>query len=178
MALTIEQIRRAKDSEELFDLLSGELKRLLPPDKQEDREWYYLTLETLPRGLRAMNGMWFFDVSMSCDSLAWHFDNQNDRRDLQETLNGLREPELPEIADMFKQMWEFMRPHLPVLQSGDIGGKDFSDWLEDIGAEEFADKKDDFIWAYCEKAGKFGLLESWVLYARTYPERCVVTEPA
>jgi hypothetical protein len=176
MALAIDQIRATDDNEKLFDLLSTELKRLLPPEKQEDREWYYKTLETLPRGLRAMNGMWFFDVSMSCDSLAWHFGNQNDERDLRETLDGLRELEMPEVADMFEQMWEFMKPHMAALRSGDLGGKDFTDWLEDIGAEEFADKKNDFIWAYCEKLGKFGLLESWAPYARKYPERCVVTE--
>src|SRR5579862_7909714 len=177
LALTIEQIREAKDDEALFDLLSAELKRLLPPDKQDDRDWYYRTLETLPRGLRARSGMYFFDVSMSCDSLAWHFGNQNDERDLYETLNGLRELELTEIAEMFEQMWEFMKPHMVALQSGDLGGKDFTDWLEDVGAEAFADKKNDYIWAYCEKLGKFGLLESWAPYARKFPERCVVSEP-
>lgn len=174
MALTIEMIRSAEGDMALFDLLSQELQRLLPPDKQNDREWYFQTLETIPRGLRAMAGIHFFDVSMSCDSLAWHFGNQNDERDLHETLNGLRELELPEIADLFAQMWEFMKPHMSALQNGDFGGKDFSDWLEEIGAEDFADQKDDFIWAYCEKAGKIGLLASWPIYARKYPDRCVV----
>lgn len=176
MALTMDAILGAKNDEALFDLLSQELKRLLPPEKQEDRDWYYKTLETLPRGLRAMSGMYFFDVSMSLDSLAWHFGNQNDERDLRETLNGLRELELLEIAEMFEQMWEFMKPHMNALQSGDFGGKDFSDWLVEIGAEDFADKKDDFIWAYCEKLGKLGLLETWPKYARKYPERCVTSE--
>jgi len=55
-----------------------------------------------------MNGMYFFDVSMSCDSLAWHFGNQNDERDLRETLNGLRELELTEIANYFEQTWKFI----------------------------------------------------------------------
>ena len=176
MALTIEQIKTTRDDEALFDLLSEELKRLLPPEKQEDRDWYYGVLDTLPRGLRAMNGMYFFDVSMAIDSLAWNFGNQNDERDLRETLNGLRELELPEIAEMFEQMWEFMKPHMIALQSGDLGGKDFTDWLEDVGAEAFADKKDDYIWAYCEKLGKFGLLSTWPIYARKYPERCVFAE--
>jgi hypothetical protein len=121
-----------------------------------------------------MAGMHFFDVSMTMDSLAWHFGNQSDPQDLQETLNGLRELEMPEIADRFEQMWEFMKPHMTALQSGDYGGKDFSDWLGDIGAEDFAREKDEFIWNYCEKAGKFGLLESWPIYARKYPDRCVM----
>ena len=74
-----------------------------------------------------MAGMHFFDVSMSLDDLAWHFGNQNDERDLRETLNGLRELELLEIADLFDQMWEFMKPHMAALKSVDFGGKDFSD---------------------------------------------------
>ena len=32
------------------------------------------------------------------------------------------------------------------------------------------------IWDYCKKAGDLGLLESWVLYVRKHPERCVVAE--
>src|SRR5579871_1380459 len=144
MALTAEQIRETKDDETLFDLLSGELKRVLPEDSQEDRDWYYKTLDALPRGLRAMAGMHFFDVSMSCDSLAWHFGNQNEERDLQETLNGLRELELTEIANMFEQMWEYMKPYLPLLRRGEIDTDPFSEWLEEIGAEKFADKKDDY----------------------------------
>ena len=91
MSLTIEKIRTTENSEALFDLLSAELQRLLPPKKQDDREWYYETIESLPRGLRAMAGMYFFDKSITLDSLAWHFGNQNDERDLRETLNGLRE---------------------------------------------------------------------------------------
>ena len=174
MPLTSEQIRKAESDEVLFELLAAELERLLPETLQQERDQFYLTLETLPRGLRAMAGIHFFDVSMALDSLAWHFGNQNDERDLQETLNGLRELEMPEIADRFAQMWDFMKPHMAALQSGDYGGKDFSDWLVDIGAEDLAKEKDRFIWDYCERAGKSGLLASWSIYARKYPERCVI----
>jgi hypothetical protein len=73
-------------------------------------------------------------------------------------------------------MWDYMKPHMMALQTGDIGGKDFHDWLEEIGAQQVADPMDDIIWAYCEKAGKYGLLESWAPYARKYPERCIVAE--
>jgi len=123
-----------------------------------------------------MAGTHFFDVTMTLDSLAWHFGNQNEERDLQETLNGLRESELPEIAEMFEQMWNFMKPHRYALQSGDLGGRDFTDWLEEIGAEDFANEKNDFILAYCARAPMLGLLQSWPIYARKYPERCVTAE--
>jgi hypothetical protein len=176
MALTIEAIRAAENDEILVDLLTAELQRLLPDEVQEDRDRYYQTLASLPRGLRAMAGIHEFDVSMALDSLAWHFGNQNDERDLCETLNGLRELELPEIAEMFDQMWEFMKPHMNALQSGNFGDKDFTDWLVEIGAEDFAEKKDDFIWDFCKKAGELGLMQSWVVYARKYPERCITAE--
>jgi hypothetical protein len=65
---------------------------------------------------------------------------------------------------------------MSALQNGDIGGKDFSDWLVDTGAGELTEPMDRFIWAYCENAGKLGLLEIWPMYARKYPERCVVAE--
>jgi len=176
MVLTIDTMRATEDDEALADLLSAELERLLPGEIQEDRDRYHSTIETLPRGLRAMAGMNSFDISMSLDSLAWHFGNQNDERDLRETLNGLRELELNDIADRFEQMWNFFKPHMQSLQSGDFGGKDFSDWLVDVGAEDFAKEKDEFIWNYCEEAGELGLLASWTIFARKYPEGCVVGE--
>jgi hypothetical protein len=176
MALSVQQIRAAESNEALFDLLSGELQRLLPDAVQEDRDLYHQALDRLPRGLRAMAGMYFFDVSMSLDDLAWHFGNQNDERDLRETLNGLRELELLEIAGLFERQWEFMKPHMHTLQAGAYDGKDFPDWLKDVGAQSVADPMNRIIWDYCEKLGKLGLLESWAPYARKYPERCVVAE--
>lgn len=123
-----------------------------------------------------MAGIHLFDMSMAFDSLAWHFGNHNNERDLQETVDGLRELELPEIADMFEEMWNFMKPHMVALQAGKIRDKDFHVWLKDIGAENLAKDKNRFIWAYCEKYPDYRLLTSWLTYARKYPERCVVSE--
>jgi hypothetical protein len=176
MALTTEQIRAAANDEALFDLLTTELQRLLPPDKQEDRECYFKAIEELPRGLRAMAGMHFFDVSMTLDDLAWHFGNQNDERDLRETLNGLRELELAQIADLFEQAWKIMEPHFEALRGEEVNSDNFYEWLEEIGARKKVDPMNNFIWDYCEKLGKSGLLESWGPYARKYPGRCVAIE--
>jgi len=173
MALTIEQIKAAKDDKELFDLLSAELQRLLPEEVRSDPEQYYRTLGAMPPGLRAMAGIYFFDVSMTMDSLAWHFGNQHDVRDVGETLSGLRELELTEIAGYFEQTWKFLQPHLAALQSGDFGGKEFGDWLVEIGVQELTDPWDEIIWQRSEEAGDMGLLASWPAYARKYPERCV-----
>jgi hypothetical protein len=174
MALTVEQITAAEDDKALFDLLAAELQRLLPEEVREDPDEYYATLSSMPPGLRAMAGIYFFDVSMTMDSLAWHFGNQNDPRDVGETLSGLRELELTEIAGYFEQTWKFLEPHLDALRSGDFGGKEFGDWLVEIGVQELTDPWDDIIEERSEEGGDLGLLSAWPEYARKYPERCVV----
>jgi hypothetical protein len=176
MTLTIETIRATESDDALFDLLATELDRLLPDEVKEDPDRYYPALDSLPQGLRAMAGIYFFNVSVTLDSLAVHFGTHHDERDLRETLNGLRELELAEIAGFFEQAWKFMEPHMAELQSGDYGGKDFSEWLVDIGAQKLTGPMDGIIRAHCENAGELGLLESWPVYARKYPERCVAAE--
>ncbi|MGA3135153.1 MAG: hypothetical protein ABSC88_04075 [Terracidiphilus sp.] len=177
MTLSIETIRATENDAELFDLLATELDRLLPDEVKEDPDRYYQALDSLPRGLRAMAGIYFFNVSMTLDSLSLYFGSHHEERDLRETLNGLRELELTEIADLFEQACKFMEPHMAQLQSGDYGGKEFTDWLVDIGAQKLLDPVDGFIRAHCEKVGELGLLGSWPVYARKYPERCVAAEP-
>jgi len=176
MALTTETILTTKDDKELFDLLSAELQRLLPEELQKDRDRYHLVLTSIPCGLRAMAGIYEFDVSMTLDDLAWHFGNQNDERDIRETLNGLRELELPQIADLFEQAWKIMEPHLDTLRGDTVNSENFYDWLEEIGAQEKIDPMNDIIWDFCKKAGDLGLMQSWVFYARKYPERCITAE--
>jgi hypothetical protein len=176
MALTVEAIRAAEDDDALIQLLSEELQRHLPEEVLNDPDATYRMVTTLPRGLRAMAGMHLFDISMALDDIAWHFGNQNDERALRETLNGLRELELYDAAACFEKMWDFMRPHMAALRSGDYDGKDFPNWLEDIGAQAFAEPMSKLIWDQSEGAGKFGFLSSWADYARRYPEGCVVSE--
>jgi hypothetical protein len=176
MALTIDAIRGAARDEDLFDLLSDELKRQLAVERQEDRDRHFAALDTLPRGLRAMAGMHFFDTSMTLDDLAWHFGNQNDERDLKETLDGLRELELFEVADRFEKAWQIMRPHFEALRSDEVTGESFYDWLEEVGAKEAIDPMNDFVWDFCKHAGDPWLLSSWPIYAREHPEWCVAAE--
>ena len=130
MALTIEQIRETEDDAELVELLCEELQSGLPDELREDRDRFFAALPALPKGLRAMAGMHFFEVSMTLDDLPWHFANQNDPRDLRETLDGLRELELTLVADLFEQSWKLMEPHFDALRSDQVNGENFYDWLE------------------------------------------------
>ena len=98
MALAVQKIQAAENDEALFNLPSAEWERLVHGSVKEDRDPYYKMLATLPRVLPAMAGIHFFDVSMTLDGLDWHLGNQNDERDLNETLNGLRELKVPEIC--------------------------------------------------------------------------------
>jgi hypothetical protein len=176
MALTVEAIQSAENDGALFELLSSELNRHIPKGIHGNWEQYSTRIQELPRGLRAMAGIYFFDFSMALDDLAWHFGNQNDEREIAETLNGLRELEMVEIADYFEKMWNFMKPHMDTLQTGNYGGKKFNVWLVDVGAQEFADPMNKMIWNYCDQQGDLRLLTSWLKYARKHPERCIVAE--
>ena len=180
MALTVELIHAAEDDDLLLELLAEEIDRLVPKAYQDDRDRYHRRIEVLPRGLRAMAGIQFFNVSMAMDDLSWHFGNQNDERDLQETLDGLRELELAEIAEQFAWAWEFMKPYLSELKGGICGkefegGKTFAEWLDEIGARQFMEPMNAVIWRYCDEHSKHRLLSSWLAYARKYPEHCVAS---
>jgi hypothetical protein len=176
MAITAEKIHAAQGDEDLLKLLATELQQLLPIAIQEDREQFHQILSSLPRGLRAMAGTHEFDVSMAQEDLAAHFSNQNDERDLRETLNGLQELELPQVADLFEQAWKIMEPNLETLRKDEVSLEKLHDWLDEIGVQEKIDPMNDIIWDLSAEAGPLGLHQSWVLYARKYPERCVVAE--
>jgi hypothetical protein len=176
MSITVETIRAANGDEPLLQLLATELQQLLPIEIQEDRVQFHQILTSLPRGLRAMAGTHEFDVSMTQEDLAAHFSNQHDERDLRETLNGLRELELPQIADLFEQAWKIMEPHLDALRKDEVSEEKLHDWLEEIGAQEKIDPMNDIIWDFSAEAGPLGLHQSWVIYARKYPEHCIVAE--
>ena len=130
MPISVEAIREAKDDSALFELLRSELDQKLPEGVREDWTAYSERLAQLPRGLRAMAGIFFFDVSMAMDDLAWHFGNQNDERELAETLDGLRELEMFEIADYFDKMWSsFSNRTCTNCKEETLAGKSFTNGL-------------------------------------------------
>ena len=178
MALTIEQIQLTESDELLVDMLSDEARRLLPDQLWFDKDRYYPALESIPRGIRAVAGTYPFSVSMDMDDLAWHFTNHHDERDLKETLNGLRELEMPLIAQSFQQAWTIMRPFQSELQPGKYKGESFTKWATASGIQQQIDPMNEAIWKMLDDFGDLRLLASWPRYARKYPERCVLTETA
>ena len=176
MSLTVETIRAAKNEEALIELLATELQLLLPLEIQQDRELFHQILTSLPRGLRAMAGTHEFDVSMSQEDLAMHIACQHDERDLRETVNGLRELELPEIADLLVQAITIMQPHMAELHKQQVSVEDLQKWLDEAGAQGKIDPLNDIIWDFSAEAGPLGMHRAWVLYAQKYPERCIAAD--
>jgi hypothetical protein len=176
MSITIDTIRAAENEEALIGLLATELQLLLPIEIQKDREQFHQILATLPRGLRAMAGTHEFDVSMTQEDLAMHIACQHDERDLRETVNGLRELEIPEIADILEQAISIMQPHMAELHKQQVSVENLQKWLDQVGAQDKIDPLNDIVWDFSAEAGPLGMHRAWVLYAQKYPERCVAAE--
>ena len=175
MALTIETIRATEDDGALVDLLFDEARRLLPDELFADTDRYYKSLDNVPRGIRALAGIYPFTVSMQMDDLAWHFSNHPDKRHIRETLNGLREFEMTEIADLFESASKIMQPYLSDLHPGQFRDQPFYQWSRTAGIQDQIDPWNEVIWAKQSELG-LALLTPCASYARKYPERWVVSE--
>jgi len=175
MTLTLETIRTTENDERLLDLLFEEARRLLPDELFTDADSYYGFLDNIPRGIRALAGVYPFIVSMQMDDLAWHFSNHSDERHIRETLYGLRELEMIEIADLFEKASIIMQPYLVDLRPGRFLDQPFYEWAEAKGIRNQIAPWNDLIWAE-QSLVPTGLLAFSVRYARKYPERCIAPE--
>lgn len=81
-----------------------------------------------------------------------------------------------EIADYFESTWNFFKPDMTILQTGDYGGKKFHEWLVEGGAQQIADPMNKKIWEYCQEHPVLRLLSGCAAYAGKYPERRVAVE--
>jgi hypothetical protein len=174
MALTVKTIKETEDNQALVELLMAELQRLLPAKLHKDRARYLGKIRSLPAGLRAMAGTYLFSVSMTLDSLAWHFKNENDERDLKETSSGLKKLGLADVAESFEKARKIMEPHFVFFRSDEFDWGSFGTWLEKSGANRLTRPMEKPIRKRLDAAGEYGLLEFWIAYARKHPDRCVV----
>ena len=77
MPLTEDRIRACSD-EELFELISSELRERLPDSPSYDFDLFMAKLRQLPIGLRAMAATYELDVSMCLEDFCWHFRKWSD----------------------------------------------------------------------------------------------------
>jgi hypothetical protein len=69
-------------------------------------------IASLPPGLRAMAATHWLDISLTLDSLTWHFGNFGEPHLVAETEAGLRELGLHDLASCFVEAKELMLPLL------------------------------------------------------------------
>jgi hypothetical protein len=123
----------------------------------------------LPPGLRAMAATHWLDISLTLDSLTWHFGNFGEPQLVAETEAGLRELGLPELASCFVEAKELM---LPILAQRTEADGDPYEILERAGLRIRADELDRRAWALDDLGpGKSVIYEAWIRYTRRHPER-------
>jgi len=123
----------------------------------------------LPPGLRAMAATHWLDVSLTLDSITWHFGNFGEAQLVAETEAGLRELGLHELAACFVDAKELM---LPLLAQRTEADGDPYELLERAGLKPRADEIDSRAWALDDLgAGKSVIYEAWIRYTRQHPER-------
>jgi hypothetical protein len=85
--------------------LQKELEKLLTTravgNPYGDDGIFAANIALLPPGLRAMAATHCLDISLTLDSLTWHFGNFGERQLVAETEAGLRELGLQELASYF-----------------------------------------------------------------------------
>jgi hypothetical protein len=127
-----------------------------------------------PPGLRAMAATHWLDISLTLDSITWHFGNFGEPGLVAATEAGLRELGLLDLAECFVEAKQLMSPLLAGRTESD---GDHYEILERAGLRERADQIDRRAWALDNLGpGESVIYNAWIQYTRQHPER--VFEPA
>lgn len=126
-------------------------------------------LANLPAGLRAMAATHWLDVSLTLDSITWHFGNFGEASLVEETETGLHELGLDELASCFREAKEFM---IPLLANRTEADGDPYNILDQKGLRLVSDELDSRAWALGDLGrGRSVIYEAWTRYTRQHPER-------
>ena len=127
------------------------------------------SISLLPPGLKAMAATHWLDISLTLDSITWHFGNFGEPGLVAETEAGLRELGLHELARCFVEARDLMAPLLAKRTEAD---GDPYEILERAGLRELGDEIDRRAWAADgRKPGESAIYKAWIRYARQYPVR-------
>jgi hypothetical protein len=149
----------------IMDLLSSRVVG----NPYADDGLFAANIASLPIGLRAMAATHWLDVSLTLDSLTWHFGNFGEPHLIEETESGLRELGLLELAQCFVDAKTLM---LPLLATRASREGDPDELLEQEGLSTTADQINRRARALDDRGqGKSIIYEAWVRYARQHPER-------
>ena len=127
------------------------------------------SIALLSPGLRAMAATHWLDVSLTLDSITWHFGNFGEPRLAAHTEMGLHELGLHELAQCFVEAKELM---LPLLARRTESDGNPSEILERAGLKERADELDQRAWALDDLGpGESVIYKAWIRYTRQHPGR-------
>ncbi len=111
----------------------------------------------------------WLDISLTLESLTWHFGNFGERQLIAETAAGLSELCLHELASCFVEVKELM---LPLLAQRTEADGDPYEILEQAGFRPPADELDERASTLGNLgSGKSAIYEAWIRYTRQHPER-------
>lgn len=168
MSLTIEQINRAKDQEELMSLISSEMSVLMENACDTDKNQYVEEIRALPNCFWAMGCIYHLDVSLSLDDLGWHFANHYNWPLAQETLLALREVGANKEADLFEKALSIVEVYWQDL--GDAlseSSANFIEWYDESELEQNLEPLNDEFYKLLESSDS--LLNYILEYAKAKP---------
>jgi hypothetical protein len=111
----------------------------------------------------------WLDVSLTLDSITWHFGNFGEPRLVGQTEAGLRELGLDELADCFVEAKVLMQPLLAHRTEAD---GDPYEILERAGLYERAKEIDDRASALGNRGRSDSVIyDAWIRYTREHPDR-------
>jgi hypothetical protein len=168
MPLTDEQIVECAGDDDLLELLFSDLRARMPPEEPFHMGRFLKKIRTIPVGLRSMAATFELDVSMTLDDLGWHFGNWTHRGYCDETLNGLRELEAGEYADMFAKAYELALACWAELSAP---YEDFTKWYSKSDFHKATEPLSFRWWELQEIDG--GIFGCWTRYARRYPHKVI-----
>jgi hypothetical protein len=123
----------------------------------------------LPPGLRAMAATHWLDISLTLDSITWHFGNFGEPGLVAQTDAGLRELGLPELAECFVEAKNLMTPLL--AQGTGDDGDSYEILLERAGLTERAEEIDRRAHALDDpEPGESVIYRAWIRHARQHPD--------
>ena len=123
----------------------------------------------LPPGLRAMAATHWLDISLTLDSITWHFGNFGEPHLVAETEAGLRELGLTELVSCFIEAKGLMLPLLAERTEADGSPNEI---LERAGLKTQSEELDRQARALDNLGpGNSIIYNAWIRYARQHPER-------
>gem|GEM_PF-981970 len=118
-----------------------------------------------PVGLRAMAATHHLDISLTLDDIGWHFLNWRGKEHAEETIRGLKELELNELARLFRSAERLMRPHL-----GKISHENYYETLEKTGKMKKIDELTKRAHRILDIPNR-NVYFYWVRYTHAHPEK-------